>query len=190
MNKSTSATEWKHMYFFGITKQNQNEIDLSQENIGALLSMVNVYSGISTGAAIDPKFLINAKGTTVWLAMYAFLTVSNPEALSEAKKEDALLYLPSDFLNNTFNAHNNWPPELLSAFDLNLKNYNLFAIPFLVPRSERAIKNLPQSLKAPDGSLEVFGVQEFDEAAPEKLLAEFDSIIKFIIKERSDIVVG
>ncbi len=187
MSNPVVAAEWRHMYFYGITKKFQNEIDLSQEQVRGLLSLVNVHSGISTGAAVDPLLLINAKGTTVWLAMYALLVANDQEALIAAKKEEALLYVPSKFLNGLFNQHNNWPVKILARYDLKLKNYNLFVVPFLIPKSGGSVKNLSQSLKAPDGSLEVFGVQEFNDMTSEKLLAEFDSIIKFIISERPDV---
>ena len=73
------------MYFVAITEKKPSEVDLSQQQIAGLLSMVNVNSGISTGAAIDLKFLINAKGTTVWLAMYALAASSSAEALQSSR---------------------------------------------------------------------------------------------------------
>ena len=68
-----SATQWKHMYFAGISKQPINQINLSEAQTGGLLSMINLQAVISSGTAIEPEYLINQKGTTAWLAMYALV---------------------------------------------------------------------------------------------------------------------
>ncbi len=39
--------------------------------MSSLLSMINLNAVISCGTAIEPKYLINQKGTTPGLAMYA-----------------------------------------------------------------------------------------------------------------------
>jgi hypothetical protein len=183
MNTAISARDWKHMYFLAITKKKPSEINLSQELMSRLLSMINVHSGISTGAAIEPKFLMNAKGTTVWLAMYALIASSNPESLKSLSADEGLLYIPSTFLNGAFGVHINWPEKMLQSHNLTLKDYNLIVIPFIVSNSVTNMKNMSQSLKAPDGSLQVFGFHEFNENSPEALLVEYETIVNFIIKE-------
>lgn len=188
MSTIISATEWKHMYFVAITKKKPSEIDLSQRQIAGLLSMVNVSSGISTGAAIDPKYLINAKGTTVWLAMYALAASSNSESIKSLSSDAGLLFVPNAFLNGAFGDHINWPEKMLKSHNLDLQGYNLIAIPFIVYNSVTNMKKMSQSLKTPDGSLEIFGFHEFSERSPEALLIEYESLVSFIKKERPDLI--
>jgi hypothetical protein len=42
-------------------------------------------------------------------------------------------------------------------------------------------------MKAPDGSFEIFGIHEFNESTPERLLAEVEGIIEFIKEKRPDV---
>jgi hypothetical protein len=42
-------------------------------------------------------------------------------------------------------------------------------------------------MKAPDGSLEIFNVNEFSEKSPEELLVKISDIVKFIKENRPDI---
>lgn len=187
MSGTMSAKKWKHMYFVAITKHNPSEISLSQQQIGGLLSLMNVSSAISTGAVVEPQYLINQKGITVWLMMYTLLAATHEESLTALESEGGLLHLPSSLIQDIFGTHIHWPEEILSAHPFNLPGYCLVLIPFLVPATVTHMKNLPHSLKAPDGSLEIFLFSEFDEHNPEALLVECESIVDFIQKERPDI---
>lgn len=183
-----SATEWKHMCFAGISKQPINDIDLNEEQIAGLLSMINLTSVISSGTAIELQHLINEKGTTAWAAMYALVIANDKEALNLIADGKTRIHIPANFIRNVFNDHINWPRELLDKYDLTLGEYRPFAIPFLVHKSVTNIGALSQSLKAPDGSLEIFGVYEFSDTEPEKFLKEYADLATFIKEEREDAI--
>ena len=182
-----SATEWRHMYFTGISKGNLNEIDLSEAQVQGLLSMVSVGPSISNGAAIEPKYLINSKGATPWLAIFALVHAKQPSALSVIAEGKSRIHVPTKFVRGVFNSHNNWPPEMLAKYDITLDGYNIFVIPFLIHTSANPVSNFSQSMKAPDGSLEIFNVNEFSSENPEELLIEISGLVKFIKENRPDI---
>ncbi|WP_370980433.1 hypothetical protein [Agaribacterium sp. ZY112] len=184
----SSATEWRHMYFIGISKEDPNDIDLSEGQIQDLLSMVNVGPAISNGAAIQPKYLINSKGTTPWLAMFALVSAKQASALTIIAEGKSRVHVPTKFISDNFNSHNNWPTDIFSKYDTHLDGYNTFIIPFLIHSSANAVSHLSQSMKAPDGSLEIFNVNEFSEESPEDLLIEVSELVTFINENRPDIV--
>ena len=181
-----SATEWRHMYFAGVSKQPVNQIDLSEGQISGLLSLINTTAAISSGTAIEPQYLINSKGTTPWLAMYALVHIQDPEALSLVASGKSRIYVPSKFIRSAFGDHINWPRAMLKKYDLSLGQYHVFAIPFLVHRDSPPIGTLSRSMKAPDGSLEIFGVHELLDGNPERLLKEFAELASFIKTNRAD----
>lgn len=183
-----SATEWRHMYFAGISKQPINQIVLAEDQVAGLLSMIDLKAVISSGTAIEPQYLINKKGTTPWLAMYALVQVNDPEALILIANGQSRIHVPPGFVHEAFGTHINWPKEMLNQYDLKLGNYRVFAIPFLVHNSTSRIGKFSQSVKAPDGSLEIFGVYEFKEDSPEGLLKDFSDMAAFIKKNRADAI--
>ena len=190
MNEKTeiSALEWKHMCFAGISKQPINDIHLSEDQIGDLLSMINLDSVISSGTAIEPQHLINEKGTTAWLAMYALVVTNDPESLNLIADGKTRIHIPIDLISSAFANHINWPATMLEKYDLSLGDYRPFAIPFLVHKSVTNIGELSQSMKTPDGSLEIFGIYEFSETDPEGLLKKYAQLTTFIKKERKDAI--
>jgi len=185
--KSVSAMDWKHLYFYGITKKNVSEISLSQDMVQSLIGMVDIQTSVNSGVAIDPKYMFNEKGTTPWIAMYAVLFAKNPELLTDVASGTSLAHIPDVFFENVFTTHSNWPQELFNRFDLNLEKHNVFILPFMVHKSVEYALNFNQSMKAPDGSLEIFGVAEFNESKPEGLLSEIESTVKFIRDNRPDV---
>lgn len=183
-----SATEWRHMYFAGISKQPINQINLTEAHVSELLSMINLNAVISSGTAIEPQYLINKKGTTPWLAMYALVHVNDPESLGPIANGKSRIHVPPHFIRGAFGTHINWPKEILEKYDLTVGEYRAFAIPFLVHNSVNQIGSFSQSMKAPDGSLEIFGVYELIEGNPEGLLKEFSELATFIKENRTDAI--
>lgn len=183
-----SATEWRHMYFIGITKQPVDQINLNEGQMGGLLSMINLAAVISSGVAIEPQYLINKKGTTAWLAMYALILTKDPEALSLIASGKSRIHVPANFIHEAFSDHINWPKEMLKKYDVSLDNHHTFAIPFLAHKDVTDIGSFSQSMKAPDGSLEIFGVREFVEGNPEGLLKDFSELVSFIKRNRPDAI--
>ncbi|MFO6424915.1 hypothetical protein [Motilimonas sp. KMU-193] len=184
-----SATEWRHMYFVGITKLPVNQIDLTQAQMSGLLAMVNLNAVISSGTAVEPQYLINQKGTTPWLAMYALVNINDPTALNLVANGQSRIHVPSKFIQGAFGEHINWPAAMLKKYDLSLGEYRVFAIPFLVHQAVGTIGQLAQSMKAPDGSLELFGVYEWQDSHPEGLLKDVAELVSFIKEQRSDAMI-
>lgn len=183
-----SATEWRHLYFAGVSKQPIDEINLTEAQVSGLLSMVDLNAAISSGTAIEPQYLINRKGTTPWLAMYALVHVNDPEALGLIANGKSRIHVPPNFIRGAFGTHINWPKEILKKYDLTVGEYRVFAIPFLVHKSVSKIGSFTQSMKAPDDSLEIFGVHELIEGDPEGLLKEFSELAAFIKEKRADAI--
>lgn len=184
----SSATAWRGMYFVAVTRKKPSDIDLPQELMSGLLSSINARSAVYTGAAIEPQYLINAKGTTAWIAMWASIAAANPALLQSLGKGPGLAWVSPAWMNKAFGQHVNWPEKMLRAHNLALGEYKLVAIPFLVPDKGMALKDMARSARMRDGSLEVFGFYEFNENNPEALLVSFETLVNFIKKERPDLL--
>lgn len=181
------ATEWEHLYFYGLTKFPINEVGLKQNMAQGLIGMVGVKAAVSTGALIDPRYMLNKKGLTPWLAMHVLLTTKQPALITDVSKGTAAAFVPNDAIEQIFVNHINWPKELLSNYNIEIEGHNVFILPFLVSKGTTYNLNFPQSMKAPDGSLEIFGVGKFDENQPEKLLANIQGTLEFIRESRPDV---
>lgn len=182
-----SATEWEHLYFYGLTKFPLGQVGLKQNMAQGLIGMVGVKASVSTGALLDPKYMLNKKGLTPWLAMHLLLTTQQPALIADVSKGTAAAFVPNGAIEQVFVNHINWPKELLSQYNIELEGYNVFILPFLVPKGTAYDLSFPQSMKAPDGSLEIFGVGKFDEDRPEKLLANIQGTLEFIKEQRPDV---
>jgi hypothetical protein len=182
-----SATEWEHLYFYGLTKFPTIEVGLKQNMAQGLIGMVSVKASVSTGALIDPKYMLNKKGLTPWLAMHFLLATKQPALLADVSKGTATAFVPNDAIEQVFVNHINWPKELLSQYNIEIEGHNVFILPFLVPKGAEYNLSFDQSMKAPDGSLEIFGVGKFDEKQPEKLLSNIQSTLAFIKENRPDV---
>lgn len=58
------GTEWRHMYFAGISKQPINQINLTEGQVSGLLSMIKLNAVISSGTAIEPQYPIKDDART------------------------------------------------------------------------------------------------------------------------------
>lgn len=186
-SSAMTSQEWEHLYFYGLTKQPLTEIALNQGMTSGLISMIGVKNSISTGALIDPIYMLNKKGVTPWLAMYTLLAVNDKNLLNDIYQNDASAFIPNKSIEEMFQNHNNWPLSLLSKYEIEIDGYNTFILAFLVPKNTKYNLHFPQSMKAPDNSLEIFGVAEFDEKQPEALLSEIQDTINFIKEHRPDV---
>ena len=120
--------------------------------------------------------------------MHAFVLRNDPEALALIANGKLRIHVPPDFIRGVFGGHINWPKKIIEKYDLVIGEYHLFAIPFLVHNSVNQMGRLSQSMKAPDGSLEIFGVYEFNENNPEGSLKELSELASFIKEYRGDAI--
>ncbi|WKT59537.1 hypothetical protein Q2E61_11590 [Microbulbifer thermotolerans] len=107
--------------------------------------------------------------------------------LTDVAKGSGSAHVPNTFLEDIFKNHNNWPKALLDEHDIELQGFNVFILPFIVHKNTKYDLTFNQSMKAPDGSLEIFGVSEFDEKHPEKVLSIIQGEIEFIKEKRPDV---
>lgn len=122
--------------------------------------------------------------------MYAITYANDPGAFGVVAAGGARVHILADVLARAFTGHINWPSSMLQQYDYSVDGYTLFLIPFLVHVGVERIGTFEQSMKAPDGGLEIFGVHAFFETNPQALLQEYVSLADFIKMNRPDIVSG
>lgn len=174
------ALDWRFMYFSGFTKAPVKEIDLSSSLVKSLLSKVGVGAAISTGAAVEPRYIINSKGMPVWLALLAGTYISQPDALEKIHAGKMGITMPASYLNEVYGEHVNWPKPMIMKYDLSLGEHNLFIIPFLIPKDGSKLTQLSRSMQAPDGSFEIIALHEFHDSHPEAMLVQLAGLTKYI----------
>ena len=174
------------MLTFCITKFPLEKVGLNQNMTTSLIRMVGVDASVNTGALIAPKYMLNSKGVTPWLAMH-LSSMTNKDMLKQVLEGKAGIYIPNEIIQSIFVDHVNWPEKLLAQYNIELDGFNVFILPFMVPNNMELNLTFNQSMKAPDGSLEIFGVGLFDENKPESLLARVQSELDFIRQHRPDI---
>jgi len=167
------ATAWNHFYLWGISSKPVAEVEFRPEQLKALLGMVGVDAAVVSLAAFEPRYLINQKGTTAWMLLFIFALMNDREGLEAVANGKAAIYMPAKRLQQDFNSHVAWPAPLLEKFPFSFGESSPFVIPFVRFGGAGAPRPMPQSLKSPDGAIEIMGVEEFDERRPDALLALF-----------------
>jgi hypothetical protein len=168
-----SAASWQHFYFWGVSSKPPAELELQTRQLQALLGVVEVDATLASLAAFEPRYLINHKGVTAWMLLFVFAFANNREGLGAVAEGKASLFMPAEALRGSFESHVAWPPQLLAKYSFDFGQHWPFVIPFIRYRNAPAPRPLKESLKSPDGSIEIMGVAEFDEQRPEALLALF-----------------
>ncbi len=174
-----SIENWNFYYFIFISKKPRAEFALETNSLAALLQSVGVGAAITSPAVMHPAHLINHKGVTPWIALYAAIKMNNPSDLEAAQSGKALLIKPAHYLSSIFESHVNWPKEMIEKYDLNPAPKYLLLLPFLVHKDAAQPKRMTQILNSPDGQLSVYGFREFDDNNPEKLLVECAAMVEF-----------
>jgi hypothetical protein len=171
-----SFSEWRQWYFFGVSSQSAASLSLNQKQLQALFSVVSLQSVITTEALIDPKLIINEKGTTVWLLLFSLLYYNDKPGLAAVATDTSFVAIPPATIRQTFANHCNWPSALLDKFPIDLKAGSYFLLPFLLHKTQSLPVAMTQTLKSPDGELEILGCSEFDDENPALLLQELSEI--------------
>jgi hypothetical protein len=174
--RSDLLTNWRLWYFHGVSQQAPATLDFGQAQLQSLFSMVGVRCTITTGAVLDPRLIMNAKGTTAWVLLYSLLFFNDKAALAAVAADAAFVAIPAAKVHAAFQSHVNWPVALLERFPLHLQQGTRFVLPFLMHRSQGSPTAMRQSLKTPDGQLEIFGCSEFDDTNPVLLLQTLASV--------------
>ena len=146
--------------------------------------MVGVSSYITSLRTIDLQYLINAKGITPWHVLFALVHSQEKETLKAISQGETQLQIPSKSLDG-FMEHVGWPVALRTKHQLHIKGYHVFVLPFLMHFNHDNIKPLQQSLKAPDGSLEIFDAGEFFPNDPERFLKKTAGLIRWVKSQMS-----
>lgn len=165
--------DWKQYYFWGLSKKAPSDLSLSAAQVQALLRSVQAECSVVSLAALAPKHLINHKGTTAWILLVVYALMNDKEALQAVAQGSSALYLQESLVHGAFGAHVNWPAHLLEQYETDFGDHCPIVIPFVRHRASPEPVQLAQSLRAPDGSMEIMGVAEFSETQPEALLAAF-----------------
>lgn len=182
---------WKHYYFLGITRGELDSINLNYQQISGLLNMIGVNSFIATGLAVDPIYAINWIQETIatpWLNMYAVLAHYQSDIINVAYQEKKPLFLTEEWSRGLFSKNSGWPESLTKKHDYRLNGYQMFILPFLVPDHTELV-DLTQSMKTPDGSIELFWFSYFDTTNPERLLSDLVSLKSFILEQRQELII-
>jgi hypothetical protein len=178
MNAIDSAAGWRHVYLYGLAKTDPANIQLDSKSLIELFSSTGVSPAIASLALIDPKLVINSKGLTAWLFLFVKARVSDSGTLEYVAAGRGFSFVPAEEVRGVFGSHVNWPKDLLESYSFKFPSKRPFVLPFILPRYASMPPELSQSLVSSDGNFEVFGVAEFEEQRPEKLLAIFSALSK------------
>lgn len=175
-----SLSEWRQWYFVGFSRDNPKTVSLSAEQLQALFGLVGIESALSCGAALDPRLIINQKGTTVWILLFLMPLYNDKSALAAVASGQSSVFVPEESVRDAFASHINWPAEILARHPIELENGHLFVIPFLTHKDQTQPTPLERSLRSPDGALEILSCMQLDDSNPEAMmqhLAEVRAII-------------
>jgi hypothetical protein len=177
------AEDWKQYYFWGVSKTAPSALSLEIGQMQALLGTVRAECAIVSLAALEPKHLINHKGTTAWILLFVYALMNEKEALRAVAEGSQALFMERSRVHGAFGAHVNWPASLLEKYHADFGDHWPFVIPFARHRESPAPMQLTQSLRSPSGAMEIMGVAEFSDTQPEALLALFH---QFSLKHGKD----
>jgi hypothetical protein len=178
-----SAEDWSHWYFLGFSLATPRKLAFDPKKVEFLLSLVHAERVIAGLEPLDPRHLINDKGVTAWGALFVYAFLNDKESMLDASEGRALLFAPAGFLRESFSSHVNWPEELLARYCLEPSKGHPFILPFIVHQSAPQPQDIQRPLRLPDGSLEIFGVAEFNESEPEGLLWVVQDVAQQIDQE-------
>ena len=172
------AEDWKHYYFWGISAKRPAKLYISAEQVRALLSAIQADCAIASLAALEPKHLINHKGTTVWILLFVYALMNDKEGLAAVSAGTSSLFLPANIVHGAFTSQVNWPAQLLDRYSFDFGDHWAFVIPFVRHRESPEPVQTSQSLRSPDGAMEIMGIAELNEQRPEALLDQFHEFYK------------
>lgn len=180
MNSSTanleSLGEWRQWYFVGLSRENPKTVNLGAEQLQALFGLVSIESALSCGAALDPRLIINQKGTTVWILLFLLPLYNDTSALAAVASGQSSVFIPEETVREAFASHINWPAEILARHPIELESGHLFVIPFLTHKDQPQPTPLERSVRSPDGTLEILSCMQLDDSNPEAMMQHLSGV--------------
>ena len=175
-----SYSSWRQWFFIGISKDEPASLTLDQGQLQSLFSITNSAAVLSSGAPIDPRVVINQKGTTVWTLLFVLTLMNDKAGLEAVANSKCSLQIPPSSIRDVFSGHVNWPDSILKRYPIRLKSGHFFILPFLRHKDLTAPVPLSRSVKTPDGEIEILVVEEFDDEDPEGLMRSIHEICSAI----------
>jgi hypothetical protein len=177
--------DWSQWCFLGFAPLHADTIDaLDPGLVQSLLSLVQAEKVIGSVSPLDPRHLINHKGVTAWQALLVLALTKTKEGLQAVSEGNGLIIIPDSFLRPNYSSHVNWPEPVLSRYRLEPRGSHPFVLPFALHKSAARLQPLQTALRTPDGALEIWGVVEFNELEPVRLLWEIQRLAEHIDAER------
>jgi len=175
-----SFSSWRQWYFIGISRDEPASLTLDQEQLQSLFSVINSAAVLSSGSPIDPRVIINHKGTTVWTVLFVLPLMNDKAGLEAVANGNCSLQIPPSTIRGAFGGHVNWPDSILKRYPIGLNSGHLFVLPFLRHKDLAAPIPLSRSVKTPDGKIEILMVKEFDDVNPESMMRSIYEICSAI----------
>ena len=185
-------SNWKSYYLVGISKIDPKRISLRDSDMEAILNLTGIKSYIATGLALPPELSVNeARSSAVitpWLSMFAITSKLYPDAIDTLHTSGAIAYLPENFSKGLFSTTAGWPDELLDRYSWDIKGFQPFIMPILIPAHSGAPVDLKTSMKSPDGTIELFWISHFKPDNPGLLLQDVDKLADLIKNSRKELL--
>lgn len=173
--------DWRQYYFVGVSEDLPSSIELGPGQIAALLSNVGAEASLACGTPLDPKVVINAKGTSVWALLFLIPFSDNKASLVDASQGKCCVCAPPSAVRRNYDSYINWPASLLTRYPLEIQDRHLFVLPFLRHKQLPAPRPMRQWLKTPDGKMAIINCYELNDLDPEGLLRNLSAVRKWLL---------
>ena len=121
--------DWKFYYFWGISSTRPSALAFQAQQVQALLAAVGAECAVSSLAALEPRRLINHKGTTVWILLLLYALMNEKESMSAVANGRASLFMEAARVHGAFGTHVNWPERLLQQYGADFGDHWRFVLP-------------------------------------------------------------
>lgn len=166
-------SNWQQCYFWGLSTVAPSQLQFNPEQLNYLQGLAGAEAAVCGLDALEPRHLINKAKATAWMLVFLSALHGDKAGLEAAASGKASIYVPAGRLLANFGEHVNWPEQLLQEFSFDFGSHRAFVVPFLRYGSLPAIRQFERSMQSPDGSVEVMGVEHFNDRAPHELLELF-----------------